>query len=123
MSAAEFAENVEVKCVSPGKERRFHFQDAFSPVTEEDVVGCLIFKPIRAPQFAPLGVRPEKKMRHIEHVRAQIGEDAEAFVAPGRVADIAGSSITVKKPGKVDFAQISGTEDFLEPGNVWLKPV
>ena len=83
MGAAEFAEKIETECISPGEKRRLHFENRFAPVTEENVIGRLVLEAIRAPQFTRLAVRTKKKMRHIEHVRAQIGENAEIFVAPG----------------------------------------
>ena len=62
-------------------------------------------------------------MRHVEHVGAEVGEDAQTVVAPGRVADVTSCSIAVEEFREVNPAEVSGIENLFEPGDVRLKPM
>ena len=83
----------------------------------------LVLKTIRAPQLARVPVRTEKKMRHVEHVRPEVGEDTQTVVAPCRVANVSSCSIAVEEFREINLAELSGIENLLEPGDVRLEPM
>jgi hypothetical protein len=62
-------------------------------------------------------------MRHIEHVRAKVGENTEVLVAPRRVADVPRGSVAVKVFCEIDLAETSRIENLLQFGDMWLEPV
>ena len=74
---------------------------------------CLVLEAIRAPQFARFAVRSEKKMRHIEHVRAEVGKHTQPLVPPGRIANVARCSVAVEKFHEIDLAETSRRENLL----------
>src|SRR5438552_2547754 len=87
------------------------------------MIGRPVLETAHRPDAGVLAPGTEQEQTEVEDMRTEIGEHAQAGVAPRRGAHVAGGAVSIEDPEQVDSAKSVRFKKLLQVHNVRLEAV
>ena len=104
MRRALFGEHVAGEVVAPGQERHLNCQFGLARFEISPLIGRAVFKAVRRHDLDVLAKLAEPELCRVQEVGAEIGQNAGALIAPGRIAHEPRGAVAVEHATAVDRA-------------------